>query len=1123
MSRRPTPLLRATLGLALFLTGAWPALAAPGVTVTGASAPAAPALPAQKLRTDLADLVAGATSLDPRIASLVPGLGEGELPYFVVLDAPNDAVRRATVEGLGARVLRAYRSVTAFAVVSDAVTVLRVAALPEVAWLAPVELVVPLADEPLADQARGTPRDVGAAALWDDGITGAGVRIAILDTGLDRAHPDVDDLDFRHWSSPLNEAKVVDARDFNGGACAPMLTDGHGHGTHVAAIAAGTGEGAPLAADDGRHAGIAPGAELAIGKVLTDAGAGINSDLIAAMEWAAMPADPAGCAIGADIVNLSLGSEARPGRLNSDSDLDLVSLVLNRLAVRYGTLFSAAAGNSGPFIGSVLEAPGSAAQALSVAAAAKDWDVDHDDTASGDTCAGYRHPTSSAPGNPCDVGTGDQGPSLSAFSSRGPSGDVWLRPDVAAPGYNIVSAQASGGVALAQNDLNRGTRDDPVYATASGTSMAAPAAAGSAALLLEAYRDAYGADPSGASGLSGLAAPAYVLLRAALMNSAGGDLAESRWILTTDSGTRLACPDPDPLFGLCGIVTLFTDLLNGSLVLYEVRNDADDPYVGPLGEGAGKIQVERAAAALREGVVVYSAATAGTAPGTGHRDFQGSWQIGAVSAGDAHSQSFVVHGAPGVETTVAFAFEAGNPSDGSRAIPTSGAGAWSIALPEATTVGGGADAIVSFGVTIPSGAPAGTYTGVVRATTSAGQVVRIPVFASVALHDPDPAAGNEPGPQAGITSERDVYGKGDTTWPSALGTAGTGAGADWLVYPVDLAADLSAAVFRAHDAAAGDETYDLYLYDADLDLVASTHPFAAPGVTDQVANGSRPPSTATAPQVLTIRTPAAGRHYLVVSRARIGGTTPGDMGAFALTVDEVRETTAPAATTITYDGDRVFAQGESGLLAATLVDGAGAPIAGRSVTFTLADGEPCPGGCTAVTDYAGRAMVATDPVTAQAGLTEVSATFGGDAHWQPAAERVPALVIGASLPPLPGDGARITAGGWIAAPTGAPRDRIHVAFHVTSGLPAPTGELRWHDRAAGVEMTLVAYTSLTVAGSEATIAGTGRLADGQTVSFLLTAHDRGEPGRGVDTVRLRIIDRGYDRAGTLGGGNIQLH
>src|SRR4029079_10821718 len=99
-------------------------------------------------------------------------------------------------------------------------------------------------------------------------------------------------------------------------------------GTQVAGIAAGTGEGTPAATDDGKYAGIAPGAELASAKVLTDAGVGINSDLLAAMEWAAMPAEPgpAGCAVGADIVNLSLGSDAPPDPLHSRCGVDLTRL-----------------------------------------------------------------------------------------------------------------------------------------------------------------------------------------------------------------------------------------------------------------------------------------------------------------------------------------------------------------------------------------------------------------------------------------------------------------------------------------------------------------------------------------------------------------------------------------------------------------------------------------------------------------------------------------------------------------------------------------------------------------------------------------------------------------------------
>jgi hypothetical protein len=105
------------------------------------------------------------------------------------------------------------------------------------------------------------------------------------------------------------------------------------------------------------------------------------------------------------------------------------------------------------------------------------------------------------------------------------------------------------------------------------------------------------------------------------------------------------------------------------------------------------------------------------------------------------------------------------------------------------------------------------------------------------------------------------------------------------VYAVELAPGLREARFRVHDAAAGDEAYDLYVYGADYNLRASTHPFAQPGVTDVFANSLRQAG----PQTLALQSPAAGRHYIVVSRAKVGALPgSGDFGAFVLTLDEVR-------------------------------------------------------------------------------------------------------------------------------------------------------------------------------------------------------------------------------------------
>jgi subtilisin family serine protease len=867
--------------LSLFSLGL--AVAAASAASTTASTPLSP-----KLRADLAALVSGEATLDERIPSLIPGLAAGEIPYFAVLAEPNDALHRAQLEGVGARVLNTYRSVDAFALASDPATVSEVAALSWVDWLAPVEVVETLSHETELDEARNTPTDVGASPSWDNGVTGDGVRVAVLDTGVEPTHQDLDDLDFRHWTpaagnSPLvSPPKVVDSRDFNGSSESPVcpqstvVTDGNGHGTHVAGIALGTGEGIPLdPSDDGKHAGVAPGAELAVGKALTDAGAGVNSDLLAALEWAAMPEDasPLGCSIGADIVNLSIGSEARPDRLNSGEDKDLVSLTLNRLAAKYGTLFVGAIGNSGPYMGSSLEAPGSAAQVLSVGAGPKDYDLNHDDTLSGDTCAGWTHddpPAQPAPfadfcgANPSPL----HPPSLAGFSSRG-TGATWLRPDIVGPGYYIVSAQASTGVTLAAIDTNPNTQgaNDLLYATASGTSMATPAVAGSAALVLEAYRDRYGgADPSGASGLPGFQAPTHALLKAAVMNTAGSNLYEARSIVTVKTPFGLQSVRVDP------------------------RNGPGDPYVGPLAEGAGKVNVARAIAALRDGVVIYSGASGSAEDrGTGPRDFQGSWQVGAIQAGQSQSQAFVLHSAPGGPATASatFSFQPGNPSDGSRAIAAGKmAGSWSVRLPGKTTLRRGRDELARFTVVAPKTAVPGSYTGAVVVSVSNGQTLRIPVHATVALHDPSYAAGNAPGPQAFVISARDVYGRDSTTWPSAAGAA-LGAQADWLVFPVELGTGLTSATFTVYDSADGDETYDLYLYEADLDLEKSTHPFV-PGTTttDPVANDQRGASTQTQPQVLTVANPAAGRHYLVVNRAK-PGLSAGDFGSFVLALDEV--------------------------------------------------------------------------------------------------------------------------------------------------------------------------------------------------------------------------------------------
>lgn len=249
---------------------------------------------------------------------------------------------------------------------------------------------------------------IGAPTAWQNGYDGTGMQVAVLDTGVDANHPDL-------------AGKVGVEADFTGKGNA---TDGHGHGTHVAATVAGSG-----AASGGSRKGVAPGAELMIGKVLDDGGSGLDSWIIAGMEWATSN--------GADVVSMSLGGYASDGT-------DPLSQAVNDLTASTNTLFVIAAGNYGPS-GYTVTNPGTADAALTVGNVTK---------------------------------TEEWTPS----SGRGPrNGDHAIKPDITAPGTNIVAARAAG--------TSLGTPVDENYTSLTGTSMATPHVAGAAAIVREQHPD----------------------------------------------------------------------------------------------------------------------------------------------------------------------------------------------------------------------------------------------------------------------------------------------------------------------------------------------------------------------------------------------------------------------------------------------------------------------------------------------------------------------------------------------------------------------------------------------------------------------------------------------------------
>ena len=184
-----------------------------------------------------------------------------------------------------------------------------------------------------------TDRDFGAAlARQTFSTTGAGVGVCVVDTGVDPAHEQI-------------APRTVVFRDLIGTGTQPY--DDHGHGTHVASIAAGDGDSATgtTSATAAAHIGVAPGASLYAAKVLDAGGSGPNDVVLSGIQWCA--AQP-----GVDVVSMSLGDS-----VPSDGS-DPISVAVDQ-ATADGTAVVVAAGNAGD-APSTIPSPGAARTAITV-------------------------------------------------------------------------------------------------------------------------------------------------------------------------------------------------------------------------------------------------------------------------------------------------------------------------------------------------------------------------------------------------------------------------------------------------------------------------------------------------------------------------------------------------------------------------------------------------------------------------------------------------------------------------------------------------------------------------------------------------------------------------------------
>ena len=266
---------------------------------------------------------------------------------------------------------------------------------------------------------------VGAPQAWQRyGTTGKGVTVAVLDDGAFEQHPDLQPKLAGHFDADAAASPVprtaVDAM-------APAGEEGHA--THVAGTIVGRG-----GESGGVYKGIAPDAKFVNVKVFSGPNQTTSDLVLRGLDWTLDQRD----GLKIRIATMSLGGRKSDGT-------DALSRAVD-VAVDEGLIVVAAAGNAGPAARTVTS-PGAAEKAIT-------------------------------------VGAVDKQKRLASFSSRGPTPDGRVKPDIVAPGVNIVSTVPPVSTGAFNNFLSGGKT--AYYGPLSGTSMATPHVAGAVALMLQA-------------------------------------------------------------------------------------------------------------------------------------------------------------------------------------------------------------------------------------------------------------------------------------------------------------------------------------------------------------------------------------------------------------------------------------------------------------------------------------------------------------------------------------------------------------------------------------------------------------------------------------------------------------
>jgi subtilisin len=432
--------------------------------------------------------VAGAADAQP-LAVPRPGGGEVITGQFIVELQPAVG-RNAFVTGQGLAPSVDYTIINGFTARMSPEQAARLAADPQVRRISP-DLVVRALVRPtravhrpsigpcavprnlpvLRPEAPAGVRRIGAPAAWARGTTGAGVKVAVIDTGIDPCHPDLKanlkgGVNLVLQPSPPPDDDEDDDDDDDGdddgadadlvkGAVSRRPRDDNGHGTHVAGIIGAARNGFGVA-------GVAPDAELFAVKVLDAQGTGRLSTVIKGLDWAVEQ--------GMHVANLSLGADD-PSR----GEGPMCTAVSN--AVAAGVVVVAAAGNEATE--ALFVTPGNCPDALTASGF-----VETDGSPGGRGASVELRPDLVER----DDTFAETFSNFSDFCWDLDDDDVCTIADsnvidLMAPAVDVLSTLPTSPATLNEPDFGKRLN----YDTLTGTSMAAPHLAGAAALFLDAH------------------------------------------------------------------------------------------------------------------------------------------------------------------------------------------------------------------------------------------------------------------------------------------------------------------------------------------------------------------------------------------------------------------------------------------------------------------------------------------------------------------------------------------------------------------------------------------------------------------------------------------------------------